>query len=218
MFPLPCLNGCFCHYSFEDDVNTMNCSHKNMTLLPKMVLPQTQKLIMTGNHLVKMETWNRNLADITIFDLQNCKIIHISNSVLQNILNHTERLLLSQNQIRKLPHLFEKQRYATKLWLGDNPYHCNCGMMWMRDWLQNTTNVMDKDNITCGLGKWKGKVYKACANHPSTFFHPVNYLFCRHSNHKVEQQVFGMFGFSFLDWNIDWMCSCISCCCTDFNQ
>ena len=45
----------------------------------------------------------------------------------------------------------------TNLWLSNNPYECNCDMLWMKDWLVDTGNVMDKENVTCSGNGIKGE-------------------------------------------------------------
>ncbi len=132
-----------------------------MTLLPKQVLPQTQQLIMTGNYLGIIESITQELAGIKHWGLQENKIIYVEENALKILLLNANILILSKNKMNKISSLFQSQNTKTKLWLGHNPYDCNCDMMWMRDWLQNATNVMDKENITCTGGKWDGKVFSA---------------------------------------------------------
>ncbi len=134
----------------------MNCSYKNMTSLPNKVLPKTEQLVMVGNSLEKLENLNKKFLDIKRFDFQNCNITYISENAIRNLISCTDSVNLAKNKLNKLPKLFAQLTFQTKLWLGGNPYECNCDMMWMRDWLVNDTTVMDKDNVTCGPGKWKG--------------------------------------------------------------
>ena len=35
-------------------------------------------------------------------------------------------------------------------------------MTWMKNWLMDTINIQDKDNMICTAGKMKGKVKLAC--------------------------------------------------------
>ena len=57
--------------------------------------------------------------------------------------------------IRVIP----RQNKTSKLWISDNPYECNCDMLWMKDWLMDNENVMDKKNVTCSGSKVKGKAH-----------------------------------------------------------
>ncbi len=156
VYPLPCLHGCVCYYSLHDEANTMDCSYQGMVDTPREVLPLTEKLIMSGNHMRLLENINKNLTKVKQFDFENNSIRHIGNKATKTLLWNVNTLNLVRNKLTKLPILFQA---STKIqfWLGQNPYECNCNMMWLRDWLQNATNVVDKENITCGDGKWKGK-------------------------------------------------------------
>ncbi len=155
-YPLPCLNGCFCYYSINDEANTVNCSHKNITQLPNAILPDTEQLIMAGNHLNELTFVSKDLTDTKIVDLQHCNIHEISSTALPLLLMHTHTLKMSHNMLTKVPSLLHTTHFQTKLWLANNQFECNCDMMWMRDWLLNATNVMDKENILCFGGPWNG--------------------------------------------------------------
>ncbi len=154
--PVPCLDNCFCSFSEDDETNTLNCSHNNMTQLPSEVVPGTELLIMTGNDINKLESVDTSPVKIIKFDLQESNIHHIGDKAMKNLLSGTDSLKLSKNRIKQLPSFLSIAKYKTKLWLSDNPYECNCDMLWMKDWLLNASNVMDAENITCGSEHWKG--------------------------------------------------------------
>ncbi len=154
--PLLCLNGCFCYFSVDDDANTMNCSHKSMVHLPHRITPQTEQLIMSENDIRLLDMKETNLTQIKLFHFENNNIESVSSKTLQFLLSNAVVLNLKGNKLQKLPKLFNQPHTKTKLWLSGNPYVCNCNMMWMKDWLQNNTNVMDTENITCSGGKWDG--------------------------------------------------------------
>lgn len=130
-----------------------------MAHLPKEILPRTQQLIMTGNDLGTIEVVNDSLSSISMFDLQNCQVTDISENALKMLFSYADSLKLSANKITRLSDTFSSSVSNTKLWLSNNPFECSCNTLWMRDWLQNAPNVMDKENITCGSGKWTGKFY-----------------------------------------------------------
>ncbi len=134
----------------------MNCSHNNMTLLPSEILPRTEQIIMAGNKLGVLDTVNENLTNIKRFDLQNSGITDTSQSTFDIFEHHASSVNLFHNEMLNLPQTIKTQARKVKLWLSGNPYECNCGMMWMKDWLMNASNVVDRENITCGNGKWKG--------------------------------------------------------------
>ena len=57
--------------------------------------------------------------------------------------------------------------YVNQIWLSDNPYYCNCEMIWMKEWLNNLTTssgnhvIIDYKTLRCHSGMMKGKsIYK----------------------------------------------------------
>ncbi len=156
VLPLPCLSVCFCLYSVVHEANTMNCSHSNMTKLPAKVLPRTELLIMTGNNLQESTDVKLDLIGVNHIDLRGNHIQKISDNLFKEVFLIADTVKLSDNYLRQLPSFLQQTKIAATLWLGNNPFDCNCNMMWMKDWLQSTTNVMDKENITCGYGSLKG--------------------------------------------------------------
>ncbi len=167
--PLPCLDGCLCYYSVDDEANTVDCSFNNMTHLPDKVLQRTEQLNMSGNHLDKLEITFEKLLQVRRFDFQKNNIRYIDDNSLKNLPHWANTLDLRSNKLTRLSTLFQTQMLKTKLWLSNNPFDCNCDMVWMTDWLQNATNIMDKENITCGAGKWKGR----------KLFQPFHELICK---------------------------------------
>ncbi len=157
--PLPCLGSCFCFYSIKDDANTVNCSYNNMTQLSQKLLSDTEQLEMIGNNFEVLNFINIDFASMKILDLQRCNIQQISDETLETLLSHVDVLKLSSNKLHQVPDILQKNK-NTKIWFGDNPFECNCNMMWMRDWLLNDTNVLDKEHIFCTGGPWKGKQFQ----------------------------------------------------------
>ncbi len=154
-YPLPCLNGCSCFYSIDDDANTVNCSYNNMTQMPNAILPDTEQLIMAGNNLQNMEYIHKNWTHLATIDLQRSNITQISSVALKTLLLIADKVVLSNNKLKEVPGVLQTN-LQTQIWLSNNPFLCNCDMMWMRDLLQNATNVMEKGKITCAGGKWNG--------------------------------------------------------------
>ncbi len=154
--PLPCLSGCSCYYSVDHEANTMNCSFNNMTTLPAKLLPGTELLIMTGNNLGNLDSVPENFPVLKQLDLTRCNIWTTSSKVMKIFFSKIDNLNLSNNKMKQISRIIQTEEFHAKLWLSKNPYECNCDMMWMRDWLQNASNVVDKENITCASGKWEG--------------------------------------------------------------
>ncbi len=128
-----------------------------MTQLPSHLPPHTEQLIMTGNNLGSLESAEKNVSLVKIFDFHGSNITDVSDQVCKIILSNADSINLSGNKLRSVSCLLKVAKLRTKLLLSNNPFDCNCDMMWMRDWLQNASNVMNKENITCSTERWEGK-------------------------------------------------------------
>ncbi len=183
--PLPCLSGCLCYYSVDHRVNTVNCSYNNMTTLPAKLLPRTELLIMKGNNLGNLDFIPENFPKINELDLNRSRITTISDEVLKVFLQRTDKLCLTSNKLKEVPSLLQVQKMHTVLCISDNPFECSCDMMWMRDWLLNATNIVEKEKIVCASGKWKGML----ANNLLPFF---NLIICIEflTDHTLPPQSF----------------------------
>ena len=73
------------------------------------------------------------------------------------IIKSVKYLDIRGNYLKEIPRMITKSNNISELWISDNPYECNCDMLWIKDWLINATNVEDKDNITCLHNKVKGE-------------------------------------------------------------
>ena len=127
-----------------------------MTQLPNAILPDTEQLIMAGNNLQNLDYIHNNWTHLATIDLQRSNVTQISSIALKTLLSLADKVLLSNNRLKEVPGVLQTN-LQTQIWLSNNPFLCTCDMMWMRDWLQNASNVMDKANITCAGGRWNGK-------------------------------------------------------------
>ncbi len=155
----------------ENDANTVNCSFNSMTKLPNSVLSSTEVLVMHGNNLNELGYADPYLFQVKVFDLQGNSIENINDEIYNGIFLSAESIKLSNNSLKYISQLLQHVQNDSKIWLGGNPFECNCDMMWMRDWLQISTNVMDRENITCGSGQWKGKTIPFLVIFDTFLFH-----------------------------------------------
>ncbi len=197
----------------------MNCGHNNMTQLPDEMLPRTEHLIMTGNNLQNLNLPNNSstLLGLRKLNLENNSIKHIHEGSFRALLLSGVSVSLSGNSLTQVPPLLANTNLTADIWLSQNPYECHCDMMWMRDWLQNVSHVMDKDQIKCGPGRYQGgqtllrlsihniqiQISKDFQVFISNTIHFAN---SRNSNFQVEQKIDWMFEFSSMDWNHNWNC------------
>ena len=78
--------------------------------------------------------------------------------MMEIIMYNVKSLDIRKNKLRTLPKSIVETNKTKKLWISDNPYACNCDMLWMKDWLTNTENVVEKKNVTCSGKAVKGKI------------------------------------------------------------
>ena len=152
VFPQTCLHNCTCHRSPWDGVNIFDCRNKSLTSLPEIVLHDTDWLLLSGNNFGSLNEAPDYVENITLLNLSSSKITNIDKKMTEVVTQNVKSLDIRGNNLKNLPHAIANENTITKLWLSDNPYECNCDMLWMKDWLAETENIMDKRNITCSTG------------------------------------------------------------------
>ena len=100
------------------------------------------------------------MNEIVHLDISNNVVNDIAGDVLENVLKNSNYLNIAKNSLKQLPKEIAKATNDTELWIGNNPYDCNCDMIWMRDWILGAPKVMDKENARCATGKMIGKSTK----------------------------------------------------------
>ena len=155
--PQPCLDNCTCHRSPWEKANILDCQNKGLTSLPQTVLEDTDWLLLTGNNLGSLNNAPDYLNNITLLNLSSTNIREIDEKVMKAIMKSVKSLDITRNYLKEIPPTVRKANNNSKLWISDNPYECNCKMMWMKHWLVDTKSVMDKDNVHCSGDKMKGE-------------------------------------------------------------
>ena len=92
--------------------------------------------------------------------MSSSNITYIDQKLMEAILEGVQYLDIRENNLKTLPRTIVNVDSACMLWISNNPYECNCDMIWMKDWLTNSENVKDKHNVTCSGHKMKGKGIK----------------------------------------------------------
>ena len=90
--------------------------------------------------------------------MSSSNINEIDETVMEVIIHNVKILDIRKNKLKNLPKSITKGKKTNKLWISDNPYECNCDMLWMKDWLIDTENVVDKKHVKCFGSKGKGKM------------------------------------------------------------
>ena len=118
------------------------------------MLPDTDWLLLSGNNLGSLNKAPNYLENITLLNISSSNITYIDKTV---IVENVKSLDISGNKLKTLPQTITTINSTTELWISDNPYECNCDMIWMKNWLIDATNVLDKRNVMCSSNKIKGK-------------------------------------------------------------
>lgn len=111
--------------------------------------PQLSVLDLSNNNLLYLpENIFSSLWNLSRLDLRNNSLVSIRNGTLRDL-----RLLnldLRENSLKELPDstLAELSQKGMHLWLGDNPWNCDC----IEDlvlWLRKAEQVMDRQELVC---------------------------------------------------------------------
>ena len=121
------------------------------------MLDDTDWLLLSGNNLGSLNKATNYLNDITLLNLSSSYITDIDDTVMAITAKSVKNFDIRKNQLKTLPRTIRNVNESSKFWISDNPYECNCDMIWMKDWLVDTNNIQDKDNVTCSAGKMKGR-------------------------------------------------------------
>ena len=69
-------------------------------------------------------------------NLSNNVISDIKDELLENLeKGKIEVLDLRNNSLNRLPHRITNLSTLREIWFSNNPFICDCGMLWMKDWM-----------------------------------------------------------------------------------
>ena len=119
------------------------------------MLQDTIWLVLSGNNLGSLNKAPDYLENISLLNLSSSHITYVDKAVITENLKNLD---IRGNKLKTLPGTIANINDSSKLWISDNPFECNCDMIWMKDWLIDARNVMDKKNITCSSGKIKDTI------------------------------------------------------------
>ena len=160
VLPQGCLQNCTCYSLPWQRANVFDCRKKGLTSLPETVLQDTDWLLLSGNNLVSLNKAPDYLKNITLLNISSSNITEIYETfIIENI----KSLDIRGNKLQILPRKIKTLNRTSKLWISGNPYQCNCDMLWMKNWLIDAENIMDKNNITCSSGKINDRNEQFCS-------------------------------------------------------
>ena len=152
---MPCSNGCNCRYDTERSVNVFNCSYTCMKSLPTEIEVGTDSVNFSHNNISSITFYPSYIDNMRYMDISFSGLQSIHESFFLHLANRSimRKLNLASNGLKSLPNTITKL-HLDALSIGDNPYHCDCSIMWMRDWLLqlSTLNNSDYTNAVCKSG------------------------------------------------------------------
>ena len=155
----PCLQNCTCYSSpRQRAANIFDCQNKELTSLPATILRDTDRLLLSGNNFGSLNKAPDYLRNISLLDMSSSNITYIDETVMEVIMQNVNSLYIRGNKLKTLPKSITNENNIPKLWISDNPYECDCDMLWIKDWLIDAENVVDKENVTCSGSKVKGEI------------------------------------------------------------
>ena len=119
----------------------IDLSHNRLESVPSNSFPHTLNLMsLSLSHnpirLLKSEAFSQ-LRHLTRLDLSSCQISVIESGSLAN-LPSLERLYLETNRLRVIPEPLQLGSGLHGVSLAGNPWHCDCRLRLLRDWLVET--------------------------------------------------------------------------------
>ena len=152
---------CLCCYNLTARKHVQNCSSLNLHHLPSLIPNFTDWVILENNNVRRLDSFHTNLGKISFLNLRRNKISSITTSSMGNLSESKSLkwLDLSDNYLKHLPPEVQELTNLEKVWLRDNPIHCDCDMTWMIGWIKKfipTTGervVVDHAQVKCHTGK-----------------------------------------------------------------
>ncbi|XP_066105258.1 nyctalopin [Saccopteryx bilineata] len=107
-------------------------------------LRRLHTLNLGGNSLGHVaRTWFTNLAELELLYLDRNSIAFVEEGAFQN-LSGLLALHLNGNHLTVLTWAaFQPGFFLGRLFLFRNPWHCDCDLEWLRDWMENSGHIAD---------------------------------------------------------------------------
>ena len=129
----------------------VDLSHNSLPSVPSHAFPQCQSLMLLSlahNPIteVRSDAFG-HLRQLTKLDLSYCQISSLQSGAFHNLAS-LERLYLEGNRLRVVSDVLQLGSGLHGISLHDNPWHCDCDLRPLRDWL-GQTNVPRLYEPTC---------------------------------------------------------------------
>ncbi len=148
--PITLKNNCTTYY-IQDKAHLYNCTSNNtLATFPPSVPNHTDWQDLSNNKITKLcadESYIKGLSSLRII---NNSVEEICDSTIEAMSTKLTWLRLDSNQLKTVPKIVKKLSSLVGIWLGNNPYVCECDMLWLNKWVQNESDFkIVKDKIWC---------------------------------------------------------------------
>ena len=139
----------------------INMSRNRVQWIPGSVfksLPALDTLIWRQNQVrgLAFNFW-QNVPNLSYLDLSHNRVANIAELHLGQIKGKVNWLHLAMNQIRTIPEFFKESISKVKrLYLDENPIHCNCKMLWFYKYVQENPLLASTECMTPVQGAISG--------------------------------------------------------------
>ena len=151
-----CGNNCTCYTDVHTRALVADCSNQELMKIPHNLPNYTDWLIVSKNNISSV---NQEILQTSFFPYLTK--IDISRNSLDNISNvldiftccssRLSSLDISNNNLTRLPRIFQNISSLRSLRISENPLECNCESLWMKDWLTISSVIENPTNITCTM-------------------------------------------------------------------
>ncbi len=169
-----CSGNCSCRYNQALKVNVLSCRNPALATLLLTIPKFTDWIFISHLELsdfcLPYDHHHSVIGRISNLHIESSNITNICDDTLSSILsspNLTEISLINNSLTDLSPMWKTDSLYLERLWLGGNPMHCHCDMLWMMSWIENATGasgqrlVQDYQDVICAMGPETGTpVYK----------------------------------------------------------
>ncbi|XP_013412983.1 protein toll [Lingula anatina] len=158
---------CSTIYRRYDDATITNCSWQGLIHMSQKIDQNTTILDVSNNYLETIPDMSDTMYREVYLDNNSISTFPTSQVLPHNLTT----LSLRYNSIRTISmRQIEKDLTVNDLYLGGNPWRCDCHARSIKHWLLNNSNIIrDLDDITCVSGEL-GTLGKSIKNVPDNNF------------------------------------------------
>ncbi|XP_066139734.1 protein toll-like [Euwallacea fornicatus] len=152
-----CPNECSCYYTRSDNAINVNCSHRNLTVFPKITglsadrYEHNQTIIMLHGNMLNTQ------EQIRVKDYTNVSRLDLSGNYIEELTwlpQNFSVLKLDNNHLTTLSseivEVLTKNRELKNVSLKDNPWNCDCRADPLKKFLIQFNNIKVKySEVTC---------------------------------------------------------------------